>query len=122
MRATLRRARLDASEKPAGGSAGERGEPVASLGPSLRVERNEEALQLACSCGHVFGRADSNWKLDAARLSLDGARMPPQVVVHQELELVQYVCPACGVLLATEIEERGAGPLHDIAVRWEVSS
>ena len=121
LRSTLRRARLESAELPTARPGGGRGEPVRDVGPSLRIERHEDALHLACSCGHSFGRAEESWKLAAARLALDGARMPPQIVVHEELELAQYLCPACGTLLATEVEERGAGALHDISVRWETA-
>jgi acetone carboxylase gamma subunit len=34
--------------------------------------------------------------------------------VHEALELVEYLCPACGILHAVEVEERDAGPLQDV--------
>ncbi|HSI98213.1 MAG TPA: hydantoinase B/oxoprolinase family protein, partial [Gaiellaceae bacterium] len=121
LRSTLRRARLESAQMPAARPSGERGEPMTAFGPSLRIERHDDGPHLACACGHSFGAAEDNWKLGAARLALHGSRTPLQIVVHEELELMQYLCPACGTLLSTEVEERGTGPLHDVAVGWETA-
>ena len=33
--------------------------------------------------------------------------------VHADLELVQFLCPACGRQHAVDVEERGEPPLQD---------
>jgi acetone carboxylase gamma subunit len=39
--------------------------------------------------------------------------LPRGIVVHTSLELVRYLCPACGRQHAVEVAERGAGALED---------
>jgi N-methylhydantoinase B len=116
LRETMRRARLESASKPTAIGAAPAGDRVREYGPSLRIERGEEGVCIACACGHVLGDTTGPWKQGAAR-SVLGGRVPSHIVLHAELELVQYLCPACGSLLATEVEERGAGPLHDVVLR-----
>ncbi|HUG65053.1 MAG TPA: hydantoinase B/oxoprolinase family protein [Gaiellaceae bacterium] len=119
LRSTLRRARLESADRPNAHSDHVQGEPVREFGPLLRIERRDGVSHFRCSCGHALGPASENWKCAAARLILDTPQQFPQLVVHEDLELVQYLCPGCGALLATEVEEKGAGPLHDVSLRAE---
>jgi N-methylhydantoinase B len=122
LRSTLRRARIESAELPDARAERAQGEPVREFGPLLRIERLDGVSHLRCRCGHALGPTSENWKRGAARLPLDQAHASAQIAVHDELELVQYLCPACGALLSTEVEEKGAGPLHDICLRAEDSS
>jgi N-methylhydantoinase B len=115
----LRRARLTragaehaAARPPAGEEAA--GEHVVPFGPSLALSRRSARLQVECRCGHVFCDAEEDWKLRAARHSLGERDWPAGVTVHADLELVEYLCPACGTLHAVDVEERGAGPVQDV--------
>ena len=117
-----RRTRLDAADPPTRLGGSDAGETLASLGPSLRIARHDGALRLACACGHVFGLADENWRLAAARRVLDGESLPIGITVHEDLQLSEYLCPSCGLLHSTDVEERGAEPLQDIkltAAWWQ---
>jgi N-methylhydantoinase B len=99
------------------------GVPEASIlgryGPALLIVSDgdgdgDEGAALACRCGHRFCAADENWKERARRLPVAAEDLPHGVAVHRDLELAQYVCPACGRLHAVEVEERGEGPLQDM--------
>ena len=90
---------------------------VAAYGYGMRVLRDDRGeLQLGCDCGHVFGKADANWK-DAARGErLEGASLPQGLRLHDTLELVRYSCPACGAVHACDVKERGAAPVQDLSL------
>jgi N-methylhydantoinase B len=126
-REALRLERLARAAHPAREGGGARGEPVGRIGPGLVVSRARPRGQLTgcysleCLCGHVFCRADENWKEHAATLRVEGDELPRGVVVHETLELVRYLCPACGRQHAVEVQERGEPPLHDVRLTggWE---
>ena len=113
-RAALQQARLERAVPPAAGvTAGERGEPVGRIGLSLVLARGAGGLQFECECGHVFCPATENWKERAASRRLEGADLPPGMAIHADLELVGYLCPACGRQHAVDVQERGRPPLQD---------
>jgi len=108
----LRRARLERADLPARDAGLARGEPVGKVGLALVLARGE-GPQIECTCGHVFCRADENWKDYAARSRLEGDQLPAGIRVHADLELVQFFCPACGRQHAVDVRERGEPPLQD---------
>jgi N-methylhydantoinase B len=116
LRARLRREHLAEAEAPERRSPLAPGEPITVIGLQLILARGAEGLQVECRCGHVFGTARENWKLAAA------ARRPAPpdvIVVHRDLELVEYLCPACGSAHAVEIKERGEPPLQDFELKGD---
>lgn len=91
------------------------GTTVLRLGNHLVVGQPAEGtLVLGCECGAAFCDATDNWKEHVATLELDASRRPPGLVVHEALELVAYLCPACGLQHAVDVKERGEPPLQDI--------
>jgi N-methylhydantoinase B len=110
-RAELRRERLRRCEPPPREPGGRAGERVAQLGPALYVARSG-ALQLECDCGQVFCGGEENWKLFAGRIALRGRQ--GALLLHEELELVEYLCTACGTLHAAEVKACGTEPIQDV--------
>jgi N-methylhydantoinase B len=117
-REAIRRARLERAETPARAAGRARGEPVERVGLSLVLARNG-SLQLECACGHVFCGAGENWKDYAAWRRLDDDELPPGMRVHDDLELVQFLCPECGRQHAVDVKERAAPPLQDFRLDLE---
>ncbi len=109
----LRRARLERAQPPSIGGAGESGERVGRIGLALVLARGASGLQFECECGYAFCSASKNWKEHAASRRLEGDDLPPGMVVHEDLELVQYLCPGCGRQHAVDVKERGEPPLQD---------
>jgi N-methylhydantoinase B len=112
-RETLLRERLAAAERPTLEGGGGRGEPVLTVALALVLARGAGGLQLECECGHVFCSAAESWKERAATQRLEGDAVPPGIVVHADLELVAYLCPACGRRHALDVQERGLPPVQD---------
>ena len=98
----------------------ETGVALSRFGAGLVLARNErEQLQFECECGHVFCGAADNWKEHAARHNLEGDELPPGIKLHETMELVGYLCPACGRQHSLDVKERGAASLHDLKItRW----
>jgi N-methylhydantoinase B len=111
----LRRARLEHADAPARHAALTRGEPLAQVGVALVLARGD-GLQVECACGHAFCRADENWKHYAASHRVGDDELPTGMRVHADLELVQFLCPACGRQHAVDVKERGGPPLRDFSL------
>lgn len=67
--------------------------------PSLRLT---PAGDVACRCGHRLA-AGPDWKTRASVRTVPPSDHGPWIVLHPELELREYACPACGTLLESEI-------------------
>jgi N-methylhydantoinase B len=104
-REAMRRARLDGAPAAAVPS----GEPIGRIGVALVLTRE---LDVQCACGHTLGAATGDWRAGCARQVIED--LPRAVVVHASLELVRYLCPACGRQHGVEVAERGAPMLEDI--------
>ncbi|MGH2886560.1 MAG: acetone carboxylase subunit gamma, partial [Solirubrobacteraceae bacterium] len=90
-----------------------RGDALGRVGVALVLARGPgDALQIECACGRPLGPADGNWRTGCVRQLID--ELPRGIVVHASLELVRYLCPACGRQHGIEVAERGAPPLEDI--------
>ena len=96
------------------------GVELSRFGAGLTLARNEQdQLQFECECGHVFCDAVDNWKEYAALHSLKEDELPPGIRLHETIELVGYLCPACGRQHSLDVKERGVAPLHDLKItRW----
>lgn len=113
-RAELRSARLDGATAAAPAAAAANGEPLVSMGPALRLARRGSQTQVECRCGAPLGEPGENWKLAAARVRRGPDGWPAGIRLHDDLELLELCCPACGVLLAVEVLERGSEPVGDL--------
>jgi N-methylhydantoinase B len=116
-RESLRQARLARAEPPAVPSAAAPGVPVTRIGLSLKLARGPDGAQIECECGQVLASGEGNWKDGAATRRLGRAELPPGIVVHSTLELVSYLCPACGRQHSVEVQELGVPALHDLRVK-----
>lgn len=73
--------------------------------------------RLACRCGHDFGPASESWKVAARTRVVDPADHGPIVIVRDELEIREHVCPGCGTLVESELVLRDEPSLHTIEFR-----
>ena len=110
-RDALRRARLTRVAPP----SERRGAVTGRIGVALCLT---DELQVRCECGHALGDARVNWRSGCVRRVVE--ELPRGVVVHASLELVQYLCPACGRQHGIEVAERGSPPLEDFRLNVSV--
>jgi acetone carboxylase gamma subunit len=112
-RDALRHERLREAEPPAGSGALQEGEIVGTIGLALVLARGSGGLVVRCACGQPLGAAEEDWRRGCAVLRPADSELPRGIVVHPTLELVRYLCPACGRQHGVEVVERNAGPLLD---------
>jgi N-methylhydantoinase B len=112
-RDALRRQRLRGAEPPADSGALERGETMGTIGLALVLARGSDGFVVQCACGQPLGAAEEDWRRGCAVLRPAASELPRGIVVHPTLELVRYLCPACGRQHGVEVGERARGPLLD---------
>lgn len=76
--------------------------------------RLSEDLTLSCRCGHVLATLGADWKAGVVTRAVDPSDQGQHVLVRDELELREHSCPACGLLLESELARRGAHSLDNM--------
>jgi N-methylhydantoinase B len=113
LRDELRRQRLTRGRAPAVKASVEPGKGnIVDFGPSLRLRQCDNPV-IECCCGHAFCHAHENWRNYAASYVYTEDDLPNGIVMHRDLELVEYLCPDCGVLHTIDTQVRGEGPVQD---------
>jgi N-methylhydantoinase B len=77
------------------------------LTPDLTVD---QAGHVLCSCGRDLGYGP-DWKTAACTRVVDPASHGPMIRLHDELELREHSCPACGRLLESNVSRIGSPDL-----------
>lgn len=85
--------------------------PDAALN-DLRIK----AGRFGCACGHDLGPASQNWKDNARTRVLGPTDNGPMIRLHPDLEIRQFVCRSCGMLLETEVVRSDQASLQTIAL------
>ena len=121
LRDEMRRQRLARSRVPVANASLEPGAgTVVEIGPSLRLRRCDKLI-VECCCGHAFCLAYENWRDYAASYVYSEQDLPNGIVMHRDLELVEYLCPSCGVLHTIDTQVRGEGPIQDFRLPENMS-
>jgi N-methylhydantoinase B len=107
LRQRLRDNRLGAASRPAQVLHVKGGRRLLPMGESLEVAAVDHRAVLRCKCGCDLGEADKNWKDRAAVLRVGADAAGPRRKLHEDLEMVEFLCPACGTLLSVDIKKRG---------------
>ncbi len=81
--------------------------PGRQLTPQLTLT---EDGAISCACGHSFGPGP-DWKTTAAKRAVDASSHGRYVRTHAELEIREYSCPSCGLLLESNVSRIGAPDL-----------
>ena len=92
--------------------------PVSAPAWSWHTRKKKNCNSNANAVTYSVAPAD-NWKDHAACHSLEEDELPAGIRLHETMELVGYLCPACGRRHSLDVKERGVAPLHDLKItRW----
>lgn len=71
---------------------------------TLTVERDAGGSQVRCAaCSTALSRSDQNWKSGARLQAVPVDQLGGPYGTGRDLQLRQFICPSCGVLLDTEL-------------------
>jgi N-methylhydantoinase B len=104
-RQRMREERLGMAKRPSEISRVPNGHLLLPMGEYLEVVSVNSRLVVRCKCGCNLGDADKNWKEQAAVLRVEADAAGPRRKLHENLEMVEFLCPACGVLLSVDIKK-----------------
>jgi N-methylhydantoinase B len=83
------------------------------MGEHLQLVSVDNRLAVRCQCGCDLGDASLNWKEQAAMLQLGPDAAGPRRSLHENLEMLAFLCPSCGILLSVEIKKKDESILFD---------
>ena len=90
---------------------------LTTFGSGLQLRSTpKRTLRFECQCGHVFCKATENWKEHAATNRLEDDELPNGIKIHPTIEIMEYLCPDCGIRHSLDVKERNEPPLHDLMV------
>jgi len=91
-------------------------EPFAALSESLLIARDERGVHVVSKAGYILSTGSTRWRSGAAAVT---SHQPPpahRILLHEQLAVTTYYCPASGSLIAVDIHERGGRPVDDVLV------
>jgi N-methylhydantoinase B len=87
------------------------------IGEYLEVIEADNQKVVRCRCNYQFGPITQNWKHYAAKVIAPDESTGRLVKCHDELEIREYICPNCGVLLDVDVARKDDPLFWDIELK-----
>lgn len=91
-------------------------EPLAALSESLLIARDERGVHVVSKAGYILSTGSTRWRSGAVAVTTDQPPTEHGILLHDQLAVTAYYCPASGALLAVDIHERGGRPVDDVLI------
>ncbi len=92
---------------------------VGPLGDALEIVTDGSGHFVRCRCGDVLCRAEENWREHTRIATALTADLGPAVPrLDEGIEVRQYACGSCGLLLSVDVRRPGAEHLHDVSLTF----
>lgn len=92
------------------------GTEIGRLGPNLRLIEHRGVRHVVSPGGAVLCTGDTHWRTGAVKVDMKGLCGICKITLRDDLLLIGYACPASGQILAIDVQEKGAGPMHDVSL------
>jgi N-methylhydantoinase B len=106
LRREILKKRLEEAAQPSRKTRSINGRRLMPMGEYLEVVAVDDRFAVRCKCGCDLGDPDNNWKDRTAVLRVDAEVAGPRRRLHEDLEMVEFLCPVCGTLLSVDIKKR----------------
>ncbi len=93
-------------------------ETILPIGPAMRLVRARGGLHVVTVAGHVLSSGHTRWREGAVSAPVAAAALPKHVL-HAELAMTAWYCPASGTQLGFDIHRADEVPGHDIELHLE---
>lgn len=103
LRDDMRTARLGVQVK--------RAPPAAECAPAISASADG---QWVCRCSEPLSAVEADWKAGARMRIIDPAVSGQRLLLHADLELREYCCPACATMLSIEVARRDQAALSEM--------
>jgi N-methylhydantoinase B len=91
-------------------------EPFAAISESLLIARDERGVHVVSKAGYILSTGSTRWRSGAIAVSSDQPPAKHGILLHEQLAVTTYYCPASGTLLAVDVHERGGRPVDDVLI------
>jgi len=111
------RRRLErASNVPAKHKLSADAERVGGLGENLELWREHERVHVVTTAGHVLSSNSTRWRQGAVKST--SFKLPDEykIVLHENLAVTAWYCPASGAQIAVDVHQRGVEPQDDVVL------
>lgn len=90
--------------------------PVGALSEALLIARDARGTHVVSSAGYILSTNSTRWRQGAVAVTSDQPPAGHKILLHEQLAVTQYFCPASGTLLAVDFHERGGPPADDVLI------
>lgn len=92
---------------------------VAPMGEYLELTRSDAGeMRVRCRCGYQLCPPSQNWKDFSVVKLATPETIGPLSRLHKDLQIRQYICPACATLLSTEMRSTNEPSLFDVELTF----
>jgi N-methylhydantoinase B len=91
-------------------------DPFAAISESLLIARDERGVHVVSKAGYILSTGSTRWRSGAVAVTSDQPPPAHRILLHEQLAVTTYYCPASGTLLAVDIHERGGRPMDDVLI------
>jgi N-methylhydantoinase B len=90
--------------------------PVGAIGDTLLIVKDERGTHVASKAGYILSTGSTRWRAGAVAVTLDQPPSDYKIVLHDELNVTLFYCPATGTLLSVDFHRRDEAPVDDIVL------
>ncbi len=91
-------------------------EPHAAISESLLVANDDRGTHVVTKAGYILATNSTRWRSGAVASISHQLPAAHRILLHEQIAITTYYCPASGTLLAVDIHERGGRPVDDVLV------
>ena len=113
LRQGIRKKRLEMAAHPSYQSRLVDGHRLLPMGEYLEMVAIDNRLAVRCKCGCDLGDTEKNWKEQTAALRVEAKAAGPRRRLHEDLEMVAFLCPRCGTFLSVDVKKKDEPILFD---------
>lgn len=87
--------------------------PFASLGGALYLARDGRGIHVVSEAGYILSTNSTRWRAGAKAVTVKQAAPEASIMLHDDLAMTTYYCPASGVMLAVDFHRKDEKPGDD---------
>ena len=89
---------------------------LGAIGESLFIARDGRGIHVVSKAGFILSTGSTRWRAGAVAVTADQPPPAYKLLLHDEMAVTTYYCPASGTLLAVDFHRRDAAPIDDVVI------
>lgn len=90
--------------------------PIGALSDTLLIARDERGTHVVTKAGFILSTGSTRWRSGAIAVTREQPPAEHKILLHEQLAVTTYYCPATGTLLAVDIHERDHRITDDVLI------